>query len=135
MRITELVASLRGLVEQAEADWRHRQLPPPSREAPRQDPEALRGAQSLEAAGRALDAIGGQLRAMPVPDPARLRARHGAAAGTRLAEADAAIAAHAEFLMALLDPAAATAPLEPDELRRSVAHLRELAQARADLLA
>ncbi len=133
--IAELVATLRGLVEQAEADWRRRHLPPLSRDAPRPNPDALRGAQTLEAIGRELDAIGGQLRTLPAPDLARLASRHGPGAGIRLAEADDALRSHASFLLALLDPAADGQALQPEQIRRSVAHLRALAQQRAELLA
>ncbi len=133
--IAGLVATLRGLVDQAEADWRHRHLPPPSRDAPRPDPDALRGAQSLEAAGRELDAIGGQLRALPVPDPARRASRHGADAAARLTEAEDALCSHAAFLLALLNPPADRPGLQPEQIRQSVAHLRVLAQQRAELLA
>ncbi len=133
--IAELVATLRGLVDAAEADWRRRHLPPLSRDAPRPDPGALRGAQALEAAGRELDAIGGQLRALPAPDPARLASRHGAEAGIRLAEAEDALRGHVGFLLALLASPADRAALEPEQIRRSVSHLRVLAQQRAELLA
>ena len=131
--LAELVAALRGLVDAAEADWRRRHLPPLSRDAPRPDPDALRGAQALEAAGRALDAIGGQLRSLPAPDPARAASRRGA--GIRLAELDDAMRSHAEFLLALLGSPADARVIDPGEIDRSVAHLRVLAQQRAELLA
>lgn len=136
----ELVAALRGLVERAETDWRHRHLPPPTRDAPRPDAEALRGARTLEAVGRTLDAIGGQLRSLPVPGADRMRARHGADASGRLADADDALLAHAGFMLALLSPqadagGAGADAARPDELQREAALLAELAQRRADLLA
>ncbi len=132
--IAELVATLRSLVDQAEAEWRRRRLPPPSRDAPRPDPDALRGAQALEAAARELDAIGGQLRTLPAPDPTRLT-RHGPGAPSRLAEAEEAMRGHAGFLLALLDPSTDRSAVEPEQVRRTVAHLRVLSQQRAELLA
>lgn len=133
--IAELVATLRGLVDRAESAWRQRHLPPPSRDAPRPDAHAVQGARTLEAVARTLDAIGGQLRTLPAPDPGRLRARHGTDATARLAEADEALLAHAAFMVALLSPGASAAEPGPDELQQAVAFLRELAQRRADLLA
>ena len=133
--IAELVGTLRGLVDQAEAAWRRRHLPPPTRDAPRPAPEALKGAQTLEAAGRELDAIGGQLRTLPAPDRIRVASRHGPAAALRLDEAEEAMRHHAGFLLALLDPGPDGAALRPEEIRDTVAHLRILAQQRAGLLA
>ncbi|MGI4945173.1 MAG: hypothetical protein ACRYHQ_32195 [Janthinobacterium lividum] len=138
IRIAELIALLRGQVEQVERNWRRDRLPPLSRDAPRPDPEAVRGAQILESVGRTLDAIGGQLRGLPVSDPGRLRARHGGDAMSRLDEADEAMLAHGGFMLALLsagERADRGALPEPEELQREVAYLRELAQRRADLLA
>jgi hypothetical protein len=133
--VAALVATLRELVGQAEADWRRARLPPLSRDAPRPDPSAVHGARVLEAVGRELDAIGGQLRTLPLPDPARLVLRHGQAAPGRLGEADAAILAHGGFLLELLDPGRTAGTIDPDDLQRSVGFLRELAQRRAELLA
>ncbi|MBE7213010.1 MAG: hypothetical protein INR65_18510 [Gluconacetobacter diazotrophicus] len=115
----ELVATLRDRVDAAEADWRRRHLPPPTREKPRPDPAALEGARLLEAAGRELDAIAAQLRALPPPG----------SAGP--SEAEAAIRDHAAFLLDLLGTSMA---VEPQRFGREVEFLRELAQRRTAAL-
>ncbi len=136
-RIAELVGTLRGLVGQAEADWRRHHLPPLSRDRPRADADAIHGARTIEAASRELDLIGGQIRTLPRADPGRLVARLGADAPARLAEAEEAILAHGAFLLELLAPAGPAGPsgLAPDDLRRAIDHLGELARRRAELLA
>lgn len=115
------VAALRDRVDGMEADWRRRYLPPPTRERPRPDPEAITGARRLEAAARELDAVAALLRALPPPEP-------GTAAA--VAEADAAIRDHVGFLLELAGPADADTTMTPEQLEREVGYLRELAQRR-----
>lgn len=133
-RISEMLGLLRAHVDQVEADWRRRFLPPLSRDAPVPDPAAVHGARKLEAAGRALDAIGGQLRTLPSTDAGRLVARHGPDAAVRLTETGDAVLAHGDFLLDLLVPRPDGAVIDPDALRVSIAHLHELMQRRGELL-
>lgn len=132
-RIGELVGVLRGLVAEAESDWRRR-LPPLSRDAPRPDPQATQGARTLEAVGRELDAIGGQLRTLPLMQRLHPAARLGEDAAGRLVEIEAAILAHGGFLLELLGPRPAGAAVDPEALRTSIDFLRELMQRRTELL-
>src|SRR5271154_76989 len=52
-----LLGSARKSVETAERDYRREFLPPPSREKPRPDPEAVSGAQTLERLSKAIGAV------------------------------------------------------------------------------
>jgi hypothetical protein len=113
-RIGEMLAAARMSVQAAEAAFRREALPPPSRDRPRPDPEAVRQAQVLERLGAAIGTLDGHLRALPVPPGDRLAQtlRRDAGGRTRLLEADQTLAAHAAFLRAVLDGASAGWMLE-----------------------
>ena len=136
-RVGETLAAARGSIETAEAAWRQEFLPPPSRAQPRPDPKALRGAQTLEALGRELDALEGQIRSLPAPESDRMSERFRTEAVTlrRLAEADEAMAGHAEFLRSLLATATPAWMIEAAaDIRASIAHVRTAVQDRGEVL-
>jgi hypothetical protein len=100
-----LLGLARASVETAESAYRREFLPPPSRAKPRPDPEAVAGAQALEALSRAIGALEGQVRAQPVPENDRMIQRHRAEAATlqRLIACDHLLVGRADVLRALLD--------------------------------
>ncbi len=136
-RVSDILAAARASVEAAEALWRLERLPPPSREHPRPDAAALRGAQTLEAIGRELGGLEGQIRSLPAPEGDRMTQRFRSEAATlrRLAEADEAMAGHAEFLRELLASASGAWMIErAHDLRASLEAVRTALQARGELL-
>ena len=100
-RVREILTNVRRQVDAAEAEFRQEHLPPPTRERPRHDPEAIRQAQLIETIGREIGALEGQIRALPafLDDQMSDSVRRDQVAGT-----DQALIAHAEFLGALLAP-------------------------------
>ena len=104
-RVTALLGAARECVAAAESAWRREHLPPPSRAAPRPDPQALAGAQALERLGGAIGAVRGQVAAQPVPENDRMTQRHRGEADTlaRLIACDKPLAGQAETLRAMLD--------------------------------
>ena len=137
-RVSELLGAARASLEAAESAHRREHLPPPSRERPRPDPQAMQAAQSLERLGREIGALEGAIRALPAPEADRMTQRHRQEAATlaRLLHADRDLAARAEMLRAGLSGADAAWLLErAADLRDALAELRQAVQARRDLLA
>ncbi|MGI4745086.1 MAG: hypothetical protein ACRYGI_13890 [Janthinobacterium lividum] len=100
-KVREILTSVRRHVDAAEVEFRQQHLPPPTRDRPRHDPEAIRQAQLIEAIGREIGALEGQIRALPafLDDHMSEIVRQDRVTGT-----DQALIAHAEFLGALLAP-------------------------------
>jgi hypothetical protein len=137
-KVSALLCAARASVEAAEQAYRHEFLPPPSREKPRPDPEAVRSAQVLEGLARALGAAEGQIRALPAPENDRMTQRFHREAPTLalLLEADQAMAGHAEYLRSLLASATAAWILEnAAALRGQIAAIDAAVQSRRDILA
>ncbi len=132
-RVCEMLGAARAGVEVAEAAFRREHLPPPSRERPRPDPQAVLRARSLEALGARIGALEGQIRALPVPETDRMtqRLRDERATLEALLQADSAMVAGAARLRALLmeGTADSEAAVEP-----VLADLKAAIQARRDLL-
>jgi hypothetical protein len=136
-QVSALLTASRRSVEAAEQAYRHEHLPPPSREKPRPDQEALRCAQVLESIGRALGALEGQIRVMPAPENDRMtqRFRREAPTLSRLLEADQAMVGGAEFLRSLLVNASAAWMLENvASLREQIVAVEAAMQSRRDIL-
>jgi hypothetical protein len=104
-QVCSLLGMARGQVEAAESAYRRAFLPPPSREKPRQDPEAIANAQALERLSQAIGALEGQIRAQPVPENDRMTQRYRQEAPTlqKLLECDMRLTGQAETLRAMLD--------------------------------
>jgi hypothetical protein len=137
-RVCEVLAAARMSVAAAEQAYRREFLPPPTREKPRPDAGAIRDAQTLEELARAIGALEGHIRALPVPENDRMtqRLRGEAETLSRLVEADQAMTGQAEFLRSLLADARAGWMLEnAATLREQVAALEAVIQGRRDLLA
>jgi len=95
-----LLGQARRSVEAAESAYRRAHLPPPSREKPRPDPQAVASAQLLEDLARRLGRIEGQVRAQPVPENDRMTQRARAERETllRLLDLDTRLVGQVEFL-------------------------------------
>jgi len=92
-------------VETAESRYRREFLPPPSREKPRPDAEAVAGAQALERFSRAIGALQSQINAQAVPENDRMTQRYRQEAPTlqRLVVSDHLLVGQAELLRSMLD--------------------------------
>ena len=136
-KVSTLLAEARNSVETAEQNYRIEFLPPPSREKPRHEPAAVRGAQTLEAIAHALGALEGHIRALPVPENDRMmqRFRRESESLSRLLEADQEMVGHAEFMRSLLMSAAPAWILDnAASLREQIAAVERAIQGRRELL-
>jgi hypothetical protein len=104
-QVCALLGQARAHVDAAESAYRRAFLPPPSREKPRPDAEAMANAQALERFSHAIGALEGQIRAQPVPESDRMTERYRQEAPTlqRLLDCDMRLAGQVELLRALLD--------------------------------
>ncbi len=137
-KVSGLLADARSYVESAEQQFRREFLPPPSREKPRHDPDAIKGAQTLESIAHALGALEGHIRALPVPENDRMtqRFRRESESLARLLEADQEMVGHVEFMRSLLTSASPAWILENAlSLRQQIAAVERAVQSRGDLLA
>lgn len=136
-KVGALLGAARHAVEAAEGEWRRTRLPPPSREKPRPDPEAVAGAQRLERLSAAIGARAGQISAQPVPEGDRMTQRHRSEAGglAALLACDRVLAARAELLRTTAegkDGAWLLANVET--LEQGLAALDESLRERSDIL-
>lgn len=104
-KVSDLLGNARIALTKAETEFRREHLPPPSREKPRPDPEALVSVRLLEALIRQIGFIEGQVRTLPVPETDRVhqRYRDTNTVLTQMILADKAIAGQAEMLRQGLD--------------------------------
>jgi hypothetical protein len=104
-QVCSLLGQAHGHVDAAESAYRRAFLPPPSREKPRPDADAMANAQALEKLSHAIGALEGQIRAQPVPENDRMMQRYRQEAATlqKLLECDARLTGQAELLRAMLD--------------------------------
>ncbi len=100
-----LLGSAHKSIEKAEGDYRREKLPPPSREKPRPDAEAVAGAQTLERLSRDLGALKSQISTQPVPENDRMNQRHRQESDTlaKLLEHDEQLVGQSELLRSMLD--------------------------------
>jgi len=104
-KVGTLLGSARKSVEAAESDYRRLFLPPPTREKPRPDPEAVAGAQAIERISHSIGALAAQMTSLPVPENNRMIQRHREEAPTlqRLLESDQLLTGQAETLRIMLE--------------------------------
>jgi hypothetical protein len=104
-KIGLLLGWARKSVETSEHNYRRDYLPPPSREKPRPDAQAVAGAQALERLSKAIGALQGLVTSQPVPENDRMTQRYRDEAGTlqQLMTSDQKLAGQAELLRSLLD--------------------------------
>ncbi len=104
-KVGALLGSARKSVETAERDFRRVYLPPPTREKPRPDAEAVAGAQAIERLAHAIGALTGQITSQPTPENNRMIQRHREEAPTlqRLIESDQMLTGQAEMLRTMVE--------------------------------
>lgn len=104
-QVCALLGQARASAEIAESAYRRAFLPPPSREKPRPDANAMANAQSLEKLSHAIGALEGQIRAQPVPENDRMNERYRQEAATLqiLLDCDMRLTGQAELLRSMLD--------------------------------
>lgn len=104
-KVSEILSEARRAVSSAEGGFRTEFLPPPSRDRPRPDAEALVSARALEALVASITAAEGRIRALPTPENDRIAQRHRNERDTleRLLDADRNFVGAAESLRILVD--------------------------------
>jgi hypothetical protein len=100
-----LLGQARTSLDAAQSNYRRVHLPPPSREKPRHDADAIAGAQTIERLARAVGSLQGLITAQPVPENDRMTQRHRQEAATleRLIESDKKLVGQAELLRASVE--------------------------------
>jgi hypothetical protein len=100
-----LLGVARASIESAESAYRREFIPTPTREKPFADAKAVAGAQMIERLSRAIGALEGQIRALPVPENDRMTQRYRREADTlaRLVDCDQTLVGQAELLRSTLD--------------------------------
>ncbi len=129
--VSELLAGAQKAIVAAEGAYRRVHLPAPSRAHPFPDPLAVADARRLEALGKSVGAIEGQVRHAPVPENDRMtqRYRDERETLTALVEKDKLLAGQAETLRALV------VGHDPDELLAMAGEIEEGVAAIAESLA
>lgn len=74
-KAAELLGQANAALCQAESDYRRDHLPPPTREKPYPDADAVAAAQVIERLVRQVDGLKGRINAMPVPENDRMTQR------------------------------------------------------------
>ena len=135
-RACELLGQAASALSTAESDYRRQYLPPPTREKPWPDAEAVATVQTLERLGRDLSALKARITAMPVPENDRMTQRYRQEAETlaALVAADEQLIGQAEMLRVALDGrdgawVAANLPLMQEGLAALAETLRQRALA------
>lgn len=129
--VSELLAGAQKAVVAAEGVFRRGRIPAPTRANPWPDPLVVAEARRLEALGKAIGAVGGQVRHAPVPENDRMTQRYREERGTLLAlvEKDTLLAGRAETLRAMV------VGQGPDELLSMADEIEEGLAAIAESLA
>lgn len=75
-KVSELLADARTDIVNAGIKYRHEHLPPPTRENPFPNADAVRTAKSIDEAAAVLTAVAAQIRSAPAPENDRMWQRH-----------------------------------------------------------
>jgi len=75
-KAAELLGQANVELIRADSDYRRDHLPPPTRDKPRPDAEAVAAAQAIERLIRQVDGLKGRITAMPVPENDRMTQRY-----------------------------------------------------------
>lgn len=104
-KVSALLGTARASIGSAESAYRRQFLPPPTRKKPFPDASAVAGAQAIERLGRAIDAIEGQIAALPAPESDRMTERYHqeAATLTELLDCDQRLVGQSELLRTMVD--------------------------------
>lgn len=124
-------------VEKAESDYRRQFLPPPSRQHPFPDADAVASAQNLERLARSIGALELAIHQQPVPENDRMTQRFRKEAPTlqQLIEQDELLVGRCEMLRSMLENQPAAAILDNlSSLESGVESLRTNLQQRAAIL-
>lgn len=129
--VSELLAGAHRAIVTAEGNFRRERIPAPTRACPFPDPRILADARRLEALGKAVAALEGQVRHAPVPENDRMTQRYRTERDTlaTLVEKDQLLAGRAETLRAMV------AGQDADALLAMTADIDEGIAAIADTLA
>jgi hypothetical protein len=89
-KVSELLSQARSDVVNAELAYRREHLPPPTRDNPFPDAQAVKTAKAIQAAADAISAVEGVIRHAPAPENDRMWQRYRSEADTlmRLGQAD-----------------------------------------------
>ena len=100
-----LLGLSRSMIEVAQSAYRRKYLPPPSRAKPLPDPDAVAGAQALEALSASIGQLEGTIRTLPAPENDRMTQRYRQEAETLVAlgTCDRRLVGLAETLRQTLD--------------------------------
>ncbi len=132
-----LLGTARAAVERAEADWRRRNILPPTRERPFADAATIADAQALERLSKAIGALASLIGSQPVPENDRMTEayRDEAAALHRLLNCDLELVGGCEALRLGIEGKTGEQLLAArDDLETGLAAIRAALEARARTL-
>jgi hypothetical protein len=136
-RACAFLNAARGVVDQAEANYRREHMPTPTRARPFPEPEAVTTAQRLERLSREIGALEGQIRHQPAPEGDRLSALHRSETETllQLRDCDALLIGQCDLLQTIVAGRSGT-DLAADEepLRQGLQAIGETLRRRAAVL-
>ena len=129
--VSELLAGAQKAIVNAEGAFRRERIPAPTRANPYPDPLIVKDAQRLEALGRIMGAVEGQVRHAPVPENDRMTQRYRAERETllTLVEKDKLLAGQAETLRGMV------VGKDPDDLLALAGEIEEGVAAITESLA
>jgi hypothetical protein len=136
-KVSELLAAARTDVVNTGIKYRHEHLPPPTRENPFPNPDAVRTAKAIDEEAAALTAIAAQIRSAPAPENDRMWQRHRDEAHTllQLGQVDKELVVIAAALRGQTQSGGSPWILEHlSEIRSATDNLRAILRKRADLL-
>jgi len=104
-KAAELLGQANAELCRADSDYRRDHLPPPTRDKPRPDAEAIAAAQAIERLIRQVDGLKGRITTMPVPENDRMTQRYREEAQTlhALGAHDEQLIGQAEMLRVAID--------------------------------
>ena len=119
--VSEFLGRAYKAVCAAEGTFRQERIPTPTRDNPFPPPEILADARRLEALGKAINGVEGQVRHAPVPENDRMTQRYREEAATlaALAEKDAVLVGQADTLRGMVEKKKA------DEILAALADIEE----------
>jgi hypothetical protein len=136
-KISELLAAARTDVVDTGIKYRHEHLPPPTRENPLPNAEAVHTAKAIDEAAARLTAVAAQIRTAPVPENDRMWQRYRNEANTlaQLGQIDKEMVAIAAALRSRTQSGAGAWIIENlGEIQSATDALKAILRKRADLL-
>jgi hypothetical protein len=136
-KVSELLAEARTDVVDAGIKYRHEHLPPPTRDNPFPNADAVRTAKAIDEVAAALTAVAAQIRSTPAPENDRMWQRHRNEAHTlsRLGEVDKEMVVIAAALRSKTQSSGNSWIIENlSEIHSATDALQAILRKRADLL-